>query len=190
MCSARRWPFVTISQSNLVAWWPDDALAGRYRAAIASALRCYFVSKANRCLAEKQIGCEIPNSEVVWNPFNVDIHASLPWPPMGRNGELRFACVARLDPKSKGQDILFEVLARPSWSLRCYRLHLYGNGPRREGLERLAHRLGLADRVVFEGQVDPQETLVAKSCSRHAIPLRGPIVSNRRSDALWETGCR
>jgi glycosyltransferase involved in cell wall biosynthesis len=153
MCATKRLPFAVIVQCNQYLWWPADDLAERYRAALAAALRCYFVSDANRRMAEKQIGCELPNAELVRNPFNVDFDASPPWPPLGRDGELRFACVGRLAPPGKGQDILFEVLAGPAWATRAWRLHLYGDGENRIGLERWAQRLGLADRVVFDGHV-------------------------------------
>jgi glycosyltransferase involved in cell wall biosynthesis len=153
MCAAKRLPFVIIVQCNQYFWWPADDLVERYRVALAAALRCYFVSDANRRIAEKQIGCELPNAEVVRNPFNVDFTASPPWPPLGRDGELRFACVGRLDPPGKGQDILFEVLAGPAWAARNWRLHLYGDGENRGGLERWAQRLRLTDRVVFEGHM-------------------------------------
>jgi glycosyltransferase involved in cell wall biosynthesis len=161
MCATKRLPFVVIVQCNQYFWWPADDLAERYRVALAAALRCYFVSDANRRIAEKQIGCELSNAEVVCNPFNVNYDASPPWPPFERNGELRFACVGRLDPPGKGQDILFEVLARPAWAPRNWRLHLYGDGENRNGLERWARRLGLIDRVVFEGHVSDIEKVWA-----------------------------
>jgi glycosyltransferase involved in cell wall biosynthesis len=159
MCATKRVPFIIIVQCNQYYWWPADALAQRYRTALTAALRCYFVSDANRRMAEKQIGCELPNAELVWNPFNVDFSASPPWPPPGRGGELRLACVGRLDAPGKGQDILFEVLARPVWESRSWRLHLYGDGENRGGLERWGQRLGLADRVVFEGYVADVEKI-------------------------------
>src|SRR5262249_42031882 len=108
-------------------------------------------------LAEKQIGCELPNAEIVWNPFNVDFQASPPWPPLAPNGALHLACVARLHPPSKGQDILLEVLAGSSWDARQWQLNLYGQGPMRNSLERMAQRLGLRDRIVMCGYVDPKE---------------------------------
>jgi glycosyltransferase involved in cell wall biosynthesis len=157
MCAAKRLPFVTIGQANGYFCWPEDAVAERYRTAFAAALRCYFVSNANRRLAEKQIGCELPNAEVVRNPFNVQFDASPPWPSVGQGGQLRFACVGRLEPSSKGQDILFEALAGPAWAARNWRLYLYGDGVNRGGLHRLAQHLGLADRVVFEGYVNVEE---------------------------------
>ena len=131
--------------------------AARYRKGLSAAARCYFVSRANLRLAEKQLGCELSNAEVVWNPFNVDYHASPPWPKLGADGELRLACVARLHPPSKGQDILFEALATPQWATRAWRLYLYGEGPMRNVLERLAQRLGLAERVVFAGHKPVEE---------------------------------
>jgi glycosyltransferase involved in cell wall biosynthesis len=161
MCTTKRLPFVIIVHCNQYFWWPDDILAERYRAALAAALRCYFVSNANRRMAEKQIGCELLNAELVRNPFNVDFSASPPWPPVGPDGSVRFACVARLEPTGKGQDILFEVLARPEWVTRNWRLLLYGHGENRNGLERWAQRLGVADRVVFEGFVADVEKIWA-----------------------------
>jgi glycosyltransferase involved in cell wall biosynthesis len=144
-------------QCNHYYWWPGDALAERYRAVLAAALRCYFVSNANRRIAEKQIGGELLSAEVVRNPFNVQFNASPPWPPLGRDDELRFACVGRLDAPGKGQDILFEVLAGPTWETRSWRLHLYGDGENRGGLESWARRLGLTERVVFEGYGEDAE---------------------------------
>ena len=157
MCETKRLPFVTIGQANWDFWWPADAVAERYRTALAAARRCYFVSSANRRLAEKEIGCELLNAEVVRNPFNVCFAASPPWPPLGRDGELRFACVGRLEPAAKGQDILLEALAEPAWATRSWRLYLYGDGQNRGVLEHLVHRFGLTDRVVFEGHVDAEE---------------------------------
>jgi glycosyltransferase involved in cell wall biosynthesis len=149
LCIGRRVPFATIGQANWEWAWPSDDVAERYRHAFAAALRCYFVSEANRRLAEKQIGAELANAEVVWNPVNLPFDASPPWPPVASDGELRLACVGRLHPPSKGQDILLEALAQPQWKERPWRLYLYGEGAMRQGLERLARKLGLSDRVVF-----------------------------------------
>ncbi len=161
ICVARGVPFVTIGHANSVWGWCTDPIAARYRAATAAALRCYFVSEANRRLAEQQIGGELANAEVVRNPVNIPFDASPPWPPSDGDGELRLACVGRLHPPSKGQDILFEALAQPQWSRRRWRLHLYGEGPMRQGLERLAGKLGLADRVVFAGFAAVEEIWAA-----------------------------
>ena len=151
LCVARRVPFVTIGQANRDIDWCCDDLAERYRIALAAALRCFFVSRANLRLAEKQIGTRLDNAEVVWNPANVALDASPPWPPLGRDGEMRFACVGRLHPPTKGQDILLEALSRPTWRARPWRVYLYGDGPMHRGIKRLACSLGISERVVFAG---------------------------------------
>lgn len=150
ICVAKQIPFVTIGQANWEAAWKADDVAERYRIALAAALRCYFVSKSNLWLAEKQIGADLPNAEVVGNPVNIPYDTTLDWPP-SKIDDLRFACVGRLDPPSKGQDILFEALAASVWRERRWRLNLYGEGPMRQGLEWLARKLGMTDRVVFAG---------------------------------------
>jgi len=102
-------------------------------------------------LAEKHLGAQLANAEVIWNPFNVDYDARPPWPPYGDSDELRLACVARLAPSAKGQDLLLEALATPAWSERRWRLDLYGEGDMRTTLQRLAERLGLSAKVSFAG---------------------------------------
>ncbi|HTT80652.1 MAG TPA: glycosyltransferase family 4 protein [Stellaceae bacterium] len=151
LCVARRLAFATIVQLGRDTEWYADGLAERYRRALAAAQRCYFVSHANYRLAETQIAGDLPNGEVVWNPFNVPRDASPAWPPLGADRELRLACVGRLYPRQKGQDLLFEALASPVWRERPWRLSVYGEGPQRQTLERLAEKLGISDRVVFAG---------------------------------------
>lgn len=157
---SRGLPFVTLSQANKEAVWYPDGLARRYRAALAAARRCFFVSKGNLRLSEKQIGGSIDNAEVVRNPTNVSSDVSPPWPALGGDG-LRFACVGRLYPQAKGQDLLFEAFAEPQWVTRKWRLYVYGNGEMREGLERLAARLGLSSRIVFPGFAPVEEIWAA-----------------------------
>lgn len=157
LCVAKRIPFVTINHAGSEAVCYDDDLAKRYRVALTAALRCFFVAHANRWLAEKQIGGELANAEVVRNPFNVSYDASFPWPPSETGVEIRFACVGRLYPPAKGQDILFEAFTQSQWKCRNWRLSIYGEGSTRLSLEWLARRLGLSDRVNFAGLAKPEE---------------------------------
>jgi glycosyltransferase involved in cell wall biosynthesis len=151
LCIDRQFPFVLIQQANTEWFWIPDNVAGRYRVALAAAQRCYFVSRANLHLTEKQLGWELLNAEVVWNPVNLNLGAFPAWPIPDRDFEICFASVARLDPRMKGQDILLEALAQPSWTKRKWRLSLYGAGPMKDSLERLSHKLGLSGRVTFAG---------------------------------------
>jgi glycosyltransferase involved in cell wall biosynthesis len=162
VCVEKDLPFVTISQANGEQFWPDENVAAPYRKYMPQARRCYFVSNENRRLFENQIGCELPNSEIVQNPFNVTKGASPPpWPVLNDSGELRIACVGRLHPPSKGQDILLEALAGPIWRDRNWRLTLYGEGPMRNSIAWMVRRFGLENRVEFAGFVTPVEKIWA-----------------------------
>jgi glycosyltransferase involved in cell wall biosynthesis len=50
-----------------------------------------------------------------------------------------------------------EVLALPEWKTRPWRLNLYGDGPMRQTLGRLAGKLDLSARVTFAGFVPADE---------------------------------
>jgi glycosyltransferase involved in cell wall biosynthesis len=157
LCLAKNWPFATLAHSNHSGWWPSDELANRWRRLLPFARRCFFVSRAIRDLAQRQLGYDFDNAEVVFNPVVVKISSPLPLPPQAPEQELRMATVGLLFPTEKGQDILFDVLAKPHWHERNWRLTLYGNGPNRDILERLAVRLKLEDRIFFAGHVSPEE---------------------------------
>jgi glycosyltransferase involved in cell wall biosynthesis len=163
LCREKGLPFVTIGQVNCEYSWYDDETAARYRQVLRAARRCYFVSKANLRLAEKQIGLEFSNAEVVRNPFNVDFSASPPWPSPGASGVLHLACVGRLDLGAKGQDVLLEALAGSVWMNRPWRLALYGNGPLKNIIERLIERFGFNGRVTLAGYVSRVEDIWAEN---------------------------
>jgi glycosyltransferase involved in cell wall biosynthesis len=159
---ASRIAFATICQANTEQFWPDDALASRYRAVMPASRQCFFVAQSNRRLFERQTACELANAEIVWNPYNVARDAAPPW-PLKPDGELRLASVARLHPPSKGQDILLDALSGAAWRDRQWRLTLYGEGPMRKGLEHMVGVLGLQERVRFAGFVTPVENIWAEN---------------------------
>jgi glycosyltransferase involved in cell wall biosynthesis len=158
-CVTLELPFVTIGHMGSEYFGIEDAAAAYYRKFTPLARRCYFVSQANLKLFEKQIGCALPNAEVIRNPFNVNYHVTLPWPPLSEGDDLRLACVGRLHPPSKGQDILLEAFADPIWQTRNWHLTLYGDGPMRDVIEKLILRFKLSERVSFGGFVDSIERI-------------------------------
>jgi len=178
MCIAKRWPFVTLAHSNFPGWWEPDDLAARLRKVLPLARRCFFVSEANRSLAEKQLGCNLDNAEIVRNPLTIKADSAISWPPYSSEHELRMACVGTLYPTEKGQDILLEVLAGPLWKERKWRLTFYGKGRNRDILERLIDRFKLRDRVSFGGYA-PAEKIWGENHIL-AIPSRyegGPMTT-------------
>lgn len=77
-----------------------------------------------------------------------------------------FLYVGRLS-RQKRVDLLLLALSRlkgnghPTW------LHIVGDGPEKRDLFSLAGRLGIADRVIFHGKIDPEQ--VPHHYSRHTI---------------------
>jgi glycosyltransferase involved in cell wall biosynthesis len=157
--------YCAIVQAHSETWWPPDAWLADIRRGYGSAERAFFVSRANHKLMEMQCGMPLENGEVISNPWNVDANREEPWPV--ENGVTRIACVGRLDPQAKGQDVLMQVLALPKWRERPIELNLYGGGPCRESLEALARMLDLRS-VRFAGQVSDIHTIWSEN---HALVL-------------------
>jgi glycosyltransferase involved in cell wall biosynthesis len=134
-------PYVAIIHCNAEVWWPGDDTGNEMLAAYRGATKVVCISRHNLELLEDQIGAALPNAEVVWNPFNVPAGRPPEWP--NGNGAWKLACVARLDPVSKGQDLLFRVLSQTKWRERALEVNFYGAGPCEQGLKRLADRLQL-----------------------------------------------
>jgi len=113
--------------------------------------RIGFAARRNLQTAERQLAETLANAEVIQSPLNPRCQDAIPW---AADPTARFACVARFYAAHKGQDVLLECLAEPRWKSRDWRLQLYGEGPDRPWLEKLSRRLGLGDRVTFEGHTE------------------------------------
>lgn len=166
-----RWlglPFSLVSQKASEFYWPPDHIREEVASMFDTAVHAYFVSEHNRQLTEWQIGQALRSASVVRNPFLVPFYAPLPWPAHGAG--LRLACVGRLYPMEKGQDLLLAVLAQPKWKARPVEIRFYGEGPNREGLDAMARHLGLAN-VRFEGQVTGIEN-IWRECEALVLPSR------------------
>ena len=151
-CEKNRICYVNLCQANSVGFWPPDSTLPAKRKFLKSAERCFFVSQNNLGLCERQIGEKLPHAEVVRNPFGVPFDQQPSWRSAGEF-ELELACVGRLEPVSKGQDILFEVLSSEKWRKRSLRVSLFGSGCCAESLKDLCRFLGIENQVRFCGHV-------------------------------------
>lgn len=120
------------------------------REAYERAHRVFFVSQRNRQMAERHLGCTIPNAVLVRNPVNMEPEGMIGFPP---EGKVQMALVGNLITAHKGQDVLISVLREEKWRSRDWTLNIYGEGPDRAFLEALVDRCGLRDRVVFWGRI-------------------------------------
>ncbi len=143
-------PYCAIVQANSELWWPLDPWLDGIRTAVGGARRMYFVSRANHALMELQCGRRLPNAEVIANPCKVDHSSAVAWPE--DDDRVHLACVGRMSPNAKGQDVLLQVLAQPKWRERPIDLHLYGAGPSERSIRALVDLLEL-NNVHFHGQV-------------------------------------
>lgn len=149
ICREAAIPYVIIVHCNCELWWfgkqVDEASAS-----YAAAQRVFCVSQSNLDLLRIQVGEPLLNAEVVWSPYNVSPERLPAWPD--ENAGWRMACVARMEPAAKGQDLLLKALARLEWRNRPIELSFYGVGPDEKVLCRLAGTLQLSN-VHFRGHV-------------------------------------
>jgi glycosyltransferase involved in cell wall biosynthesis len=150
ICREASIPYVLIVHCNSEHWWFEDREVEEAAASYRSAQKVFCVSRSNLNLLRMQLGDPMQNGEIVWNPYKVSPESIPAWPV--ENGRWRLACVARLDPAAKGQELLLQVLARPEWRARPIELNVFGEGPHELALRRLAGMLQLND-VHFRGQV-------------------------------------
>ncbi len=149
-CKEEQLPYLPIVHCNAEIAWPSDDIATSLASAYAGATQVCCVSQHNLRLLEFQLGKPLPNARVVWNPTNLASSELLLWPES--NGVVRIASVGRLEPGSKGQDVIFQVLAQPVWRRRPVELNLYGAGPFEKVLRKMTASLQLAN-VHFRGHV-------------------------------------
>jgi glycosyltransferase involved in cell wall biosynthesis len=150
VCKEASIPYVLIVQSNSEHMWFQDSEIEEVVALYKAAQRVFCVSHRNLDLLRMQLGEQLENGEVVWNPYNVRPEVIPTWPQ--KNGRWKLACVARMEPQAKAQELLLQVFARPEWRNRPIELNFFGKGPHELTLRRLANMLQL-DHVHFRGHV-------------------------------------
>lgn len=158
-------PYLLIAHKAAEMYWPTDQQLPRMQETYRNAQRIYFVSEHNLRLTEQQIGLPLPQAEVVRNPFLVPYDRPTVWPSLD-NG-LQLACVGRLFPREKGQDIVLRVLARPKWRSRPVTVRFCGGGDHTDALKHMARFLEL-DSVRFDGEIEDITQLWAQC---HALVL-------------------
>ena len=108
-----------------------------------------FVCEENRRLASRQFAVDLSAAENIQNPIREFFDEPLHMPEV--DGNLIFACVARMETIWKGQDLLVEVLASPKWRARNWKLKLFGLGPDLEHVRNIVQMHGLNNKISFEG---------------------------------------
>jgi glycosyltransferase involved in cell wall biosynthesis len=162
---ALRLPYILIAHKASDLVWPIDEVRDYHARAYEHARLSLFVAERNRRLTEEQLGARVERSRIVRNPVLAGTNGPVAWP--ARSGELRMACVARLDILEKGQDVLLRVLANERWRARPVSLRIYGAGHHARALIDLARSLDLHS-VSFPGTADDIERVWA---NHHVLVL-------------------
>ena len=165
LCGSLGIPYATIIQAAGEVDWPEDGEARVLARCLDNARACYFVSDGNLSLVQTQLATPLPLAKVVRNPFNVSYDAAPSWPDA--EADFALACVARLHPKSKGQDILLDVLRAEKWRRRPLRVSFFGQGPNVERLTALKETYSL-ENVAVRGFSDAVAAIWAE---HHALIL-------------------
>lgn len=135
--------------------WITSARWVEHCKAYENARSVFFVSENNRRIVERQLARPLGRALIVDNPPAVKPEQPLPWPEGDSSHRLRLACVGRLHCRSKGQDLILDVLRRGRWRGRDVLVTFWGEdqGNRRQ-LEDLTRRHGLEGKVRFRGHTE------------------------------------
>lgn len=153
ICRMAGVPYVLVCQKASELQWPPDGLREIFRQCYLAATAVFFVSNHNQLTVERQLAINLTHAEIIRNPFLVPSNELLPWPEQS-DGLFRFACVGRLWPLEKGQDLLLNVLSKERWRKRPIEVNFFGQGPMALGLVEMAQFLGLTN-VRFSGVAPP-----------------------------------
>jgi glycosyltransferase involved in cell wall biosynthesis len=117
----------------------------------------FCVSQGNLDLLQDQLALKLPQAEVIRNPFNLKWEQENIWP--AQEPILKLACVGRLEPDAKGQDLIINSLSRPEWKNRSVEVSFFGEGKSSEGLKQLVENADLSHMIHFHGQVQDIENI-------------------------------
>jgi len=166
-CSERNIPYaINVQCASNFFFIHGDHLES-YRDWYRNAKKVYFVSAENQHKLETNLATQLTNSDIVCNPFNIDLEA-IPDYPNDRE-TFRLACVGRIHFQSKGQDLIVDVMKRPKWRQRNIQISFCGSdqGNKRQ-LEELVRLHGLQNQLKFAGFVENVNQIWA---SHHGLLL-------------------
>lgn len=151
-CKKHRIPYYLISQRNW-EWGIDmekDFRESRKRL-IKGSEGIFFVSYQNYKMACMQLAMAIPNARIIQNPLKVNSNIHQPY---SKSIIPKMACVARLQTSIKGQDLVLQALASPSFIALEFELTFFGSGPDEKHIKDLIEYYGLGQKVFLGGQVE------------------------------------
>jgi glycosyltransferase involved in cell wall biosynthesis len=110
---------------------------------------CFFVAKKQVETIMMQLKVNLNNVAYIFNPLNLSSDAYIPYPTLD---EVNLAMVGSLDMNWKGHDIIINILSKPHWTKKKWKLNIFGSGPDFDEINELIKKHDLSDRIVLKGQ--------------------------------------
>jgi len=121
---------------------------------------------SRRVQEQVRAGCPDARTTVIHN----GVDARLFSPPLTPATGSTILCVGNLIP-TKGQDVLLRAFAESRTKVTGSTLQFIGEGPEEPRLRQLAHQLGIADAVTFDGRRSRESVAEAmRNCTILALP--------------------
>ena len=176
-CQHRRIPYVINLRGLDGSAWIEEGPRTRLRDAFLRAKAVFLLSQDNLDILETQLGASVPQARIVDNAFGVTADARPAWP--GDDEPWRIACVARLNMRHKGQDLILKMLAQPWWRTRPIKISFWGTdkGSRQHMLD-LIEMYGIGNQVEFRGFSDDITDVWRE---HHALLLPSRFEGNSRA---------
>ncbi|WP_434997446.1 glycosyltransferase [Vibrio scophthalmi] len=151
-----------------------------------SAEKVFFTCHNNHQIMEARLNSKIDNYDIHFNPFHMDRNISIPFPSI--ESGLKIAVPARLLTVHKGQDAIIELLSQDKWRDRQLQINFYGDGPDKEKLVDLAHKLNVRnicfiDRVNDVSKIWAENHIILLASKMEGLPivLVGAMMCGRTS---------
>ncbi|NEQ34057.1 MAG: glycosyltransferase family 4 protein, partial [Leptolyngbya sp. SIO4C5] len=149
-CLRHNIPFAILLHCASPIDWITHFQLQTYRSAYLEAQRCFFVSAENQAIMETLLAAKLPQAKIVDNPLKVNQATILPWPQP--DPVWRLACVGRIHFRSKGQDLILQVLQQAQWRDRPVEVIFWGRDQgNQQQLEELARLYGIQAKICFGG---------------------------------------
>lgn len=148
-------PYIIVVQLATDLRFCNDKLLTLLQNAYSEARAVAILSEDNRLKIEMTLGCLLPNTVKINNPFNY----AQSYLPLKENVTFSLAFVAAFTTFHKGQELLLNALSHPKWKTRSLKINFYGTGTNAKLIGRLIHMYKLEDIIVIKGHVQNKDDI-------------------------------
>jgi glycosyltransferase involved in cell wall biosynthesis len=182
LCRELKYRYVVITHLVAESNWAalDNETRIKSIEGYSGAVKCFFVSQANKNLHDLMLGYVSNNTEIVYNPVSTESTSAIQFPNFDEG--LQVAVAGRLECFHKGIDILLNLAGMEKWKSRQITFNLYGDGPHKEIIESTIQSRKL-NNVLLHGHLN-NVVQIWEHCHLMLLPSRMEGQSISLSEAL------